>query len=241
MNYRQGMDEKSAKEAYEIANKVYTTGKPVKGYLAETIRKDGSKVYGEISISLMRDSKGDPIGFRGIVRDVTEQKRAEEEKRRMETQLQQGQKMEAIVTLAGGIAHNFNNALTPIIGNIDILQMEHGEDEKTMGSLKDMKTSGLRMAHLTSQLLAYAEGGKYNPQILPLSDFVEATLPLIQHTLDPAVRVETDLPLDVKDVEADGTQMQMVLSAIMANSNEAMEAPAVSGYPPETWTLTRSI
>ena len=71
MNYRQGMDEKSAKEAYEIANKVYTTGKPVKGYLAETIRKDGSKVYGEISISLMRDSKGDPIGFRGIVRDVT--------------------------------------------------------------------------------------------------------------------------------------------------------------------------
>ena len=149
--------------------------------------------------------------------------------------------MEAIVTLAGGIAHNFNNALTPIIGNIDILQMEHGEDEKTMGSLKDMKTLGLRMAHLTSQLLAYAEGGKYNPQILPLSDFVEATLPLIQHTLDPAVRVETDLPLDVKDVEADGTQMQMVLSAIMANSNEAMEAPAVSGYPPETWTLTRSI
>jgi len=140
-------------------------------------------------------------------------------------QLQQAQKMEAIATLAGGVAHNFNNALTPIIGNIDLLEMAHGQYEKTMGRLKNMKTSGLRMAHLTSQLLAYAEGGKYNPQIQSLSGFVEDTLPLIQHTLDPDVRVETDLPLDVKDVEADSTQMQMVLSAIMANSNEAMEGP----------------
>jgi len=164
------------------------------------------------------DEAGIPVRRFGINQDVTET-------RHLQTLVLEGQKTEAISTLAGGIAHNFNNALTPIIGNIDLLEMAHGQDEKTMGSLKDMKTSGLRMAHLTSQLLAYAEGGKYNPHVLSLSDFVDATLPLIQHTLDPAVRVETDLPLDIKDVEADGTQMQMVLSAIMANSNEAMEGP----------------
>ena len=164
------------------------------------------------------DETGIPVRRFGTNQDITET-------RRLQDQLHQAQKMEAIASLAGGIAHNFNNALTPIIGNIDLLEMAHGQDEKTMGSLKDMKTSGLRMAHLTSQLLAYAEGGKYNPQIQSLSDFVDATLPLIQHTLDPAVRVETDLPLDVKDVEADSTQMQMVLSAIMGNSNEAMEGP----------------
>jgi len=164
------------------------------------------------------DKTGNPVRLFGTDQDITET-------RRLQAQLLEVQKTEAMVTLAGGIAHNFNNALTPIIGNIDLLEMAHGQDEKTMGRLKNMKTSGLRMAHLTSQLLAYAEGGKYNPKILSLSDFVEDTLPLIQHTLDPAVRVETDLPLDVKDVEADGTQMQMVLSAIMANSNEAMEGP----------------
>ena len=164
------------------------------------------------------DETGTPVRLFGTNQDITET-------RRLQAQVQESQKIEAIVTLAGGIAHNFNNALTPIIGNIDLLEMAHGQDESTMGSLKDMKTSGLRMAHLTSQLLAYAEGGKYNPHVLSLCDFVEDTLPLIQHTLDPAVRVETDLPLDVKDVEADSTQMQMVLSAIMGNSNEAMEGP----------------
>ena len=164
------------------------------------------------------DDAGVPVRRFGINQDITET-------RKLQAQVQEVQKTEAIVTLAGGIAHNFNNALTPIIGNIDLLEMAHGQDENTIECLKDMKTSGLRMAKLTSQLLAYAEGGKYNPQILSLSDFVDATLPLIQHTLDPAVRVETDLPLDVKDVEADSTQMQMVLSAIMANSNEAMEGP----------------
>ncbi|MEE9418958.1 MAG: PAS domain S-box protein, partial [Desulfatiglandaceae bacterium] len=172
------------------------------------------RVRGEVEY----DETGNPVRLFGTNQDITET-------RRLQDQLLEAQKTEAIVTLAAGIAHNFNNALTPIIGNVDLLQLDHREDQNTMESLKDMKASGIHMAQLTSQMLAYAERGKYNPQILSLSDFVDATLPLIQHTLDPAVRVETDLPLDVKDVEANSTQMQMVLSAIMANSNEAMEGP----------------
>jgi len=164
------------------------------------------------------DETGTPSRIFGTDQDITET-------RKLQAQLLETQKLEAIATLAGGIAHQFNNALTPIIGHIDLLKMKHGEDENTKKSLKDMKKSGHHMAHLTSQLLAYAEGGKYNPQVLSLSDFVEASLPLIQHTFDPAVRVETDLPLDVMNVKADGSQMQMVLSAIMSNSNEAMEGP----------------
>ena len=153
-----------------------------------------------------------------VYRDITRIKN-------MEQQLSHAQKAEAIATLAAGMAHNFNNALTPIIGNVDLLQMEHGEDEKTMKCLEDMKNSGLRMVRLTSQLLAYAKGGKHNPQALSLSDLVNATLPLTRPNLDPAVRVETDLPLDIMNVKADETQLQMVLSAIMANSKEAMEGP----------------
>ena len=164
------------------------------------------------------DDEGVPVRKFGTNQDITEI-------RRLQGKIQEAQKMEAIVTLAGGIVHRFNNALTPIIGHIDLLEIKHSKDEDTMESLKYMKTSGRHMAHLTSQLLAYSRGGKYNPQILSLSDFVEDTLPLIKHTFDPAVRVETDLPLDVMDVKADSTQMQIVLSAIIANSNEAIEAP----------------
>ena len=94
-----------------------------------------------------------------------------------------------------------------------------------MDYAKAMEQSAHRMAHLTSQLLAYAGGGKYNAQPMSLSELVEGSLPLIQHALDPDIHVETDLPPDVMNVEADNTQMQMVLSAILTNSNEAIEPP----------------
>ena len=133
--------------------------------------------------------------------------------------------MEAIATLAGGIAHQFNNALSSITGHTGLLEMEFSDNKKILGYVEAMKASTRRMAKLTDQLLSYARGGKYNPQPLSLSDFVKDSLPLIQHIIDPAIRVETDLPLDISDIEADRTQMQMVLSAIVINSNEAIEGP----------------
>jgi two-component system cell cycle sensor histidine kinase/response regulator CckA len=81
------------------------------------------------------------------------------------------------------------------------------------------------MADLTSQLLAYARGGKYNAILMSLGHVVQETLPLVEHTLNPGVRVETDLPQRLWDVKADPTQMQMVASAVIANANEAMEGP----------------
>jgi len=151
-----------------------------------------------------------------IVRNITEIKRMEEERIK-------SKKFESISVLAGGIAHKFNNALTPIIGNADLLKLQYSDNENTLKRLKDMKASGLHMAHITDQLVAYARGGKYNLQALSLSDFVKTILPLIQQTLDPDVRLETDLPPEVMDVEADGDQIEMVLSAVLANSNEAIE------------------
>ena len=224
-NYREYSDEDTAEEVYQVYSKVYTTGRPVKGFEWNLTRKDGTKGYVEASVSLLRDSKGDPIGFRGVVRDVTERKKQEEKRRQLEAQLQQAQKMEAIATLAGGIAHQFNNALTSITGYTGLLEIEYPEDERIMEYTAAMKQSALRMAHLTRQLLAYARGGKYNPRPMSLSVFVADTLPGIKHTLDPAIRMETDLPLDIMNVEVDSTQMQNVLSGIVANSNEAIEGP----------------
>ena len=154
----------------------------------------------------------------GFLIDITERKQ-------MEKELLKVKKFASISVLAAGIAHNFNNALSAITGHSELLEMEYPEDEKIMDYAKAMKQSAHRMAYLTSQLLAYAGGGKYNAQPMSLSELVEGALPLIQHTLDPDIRLKTDLPPDVLNMKMDRTQMQMVLSAIIANSNEAIEPP----------------
>ena len=162
-----------------------------------------------------------------IYRDVTEI-------RKMEAQFRQATKMEAIATLAGGVAHEFNNALMGVMGNIELLKMDLPEDERRDRSFEAMNESGHRMSRLTDQLLAYAEGGQYNPTDLKLDGFIIETLPILQHDLTPEVRVKTHFPKDISYIRADHTQMQMVLSAILANSNEAIEDKGLVRITAET-------
>ena len=151
-----------------------------------------------------------------VYSDITERKF-------LEAQLQHTQKMEAIATLAGGIAHEFNNALTGITGNIELLNMDLPKEGGFNRYIDPMKASAHRMANLTNQLLAYARGGKYQPTTISLSDFIEDTLPILKSTIKPSIRVETDLPRVISKVKVDPTQMQMVLSAVLSNASEAIE------------------
>jgi two-component system cell cycle sensor histidine kinase/response regulator CckA len=193
-------------------------GKACSDFETKRFTKDGSVLDMSVSGSRYNDHEGKPAGTLVIFRDISE-------KKKIQAQLMQAKKMEAIATLAGGIAHQFNNALTTITGYVGLLEMDHRQDEKIAEYTTAMKQSAHRMALLTRQLLAYARGGRYNPQILSLGDFIRETLPLIQSAINPMIRVETDLPLDTMNVEIDRTQMQMVVSAIVANSNEAIEGP----------------
>lgn len=149
--------------------------------------------------------------------------KAEEKRRHMESRLWQAQKMEAIGTLAGGIAHRFNNALSVVTGNISLLETDFPADEKLAVYAKIMKASVVRMTQMTAQLLAYAGGGKYHAKTISLNNFVRDTLLLVKHTIDPAIQVDTDMPRDILNVKADQPQMQMALSAVLVNASEAME------------------
>ncbi len=170
----------------------------------------------QISLSILQVKDNEHGTIIAILNDISERKR-------IENQLREAQKMEAINTLAGGIAHQFNNALSVITGNIELIKMGLPEDENVPEYIEPIKNSAHRMAHLTSQLLAYARGGRYYPEVVSLSAFMADTLPLIQYSIDPAIRIETDLPHDILHTEVDLTQMQMVLSAVVANANEAIE------------------
>jgi signal transduction histidine kinase len=146
------------------------------------------------------------------------------ERKNIQARLQEAQKMEAIATLAGGIAHEFNNALCTVIPNIDLLKSKFPDSDTINKHAQPIQNSAERMAHLTSQLLAYARGGKYQPQQISLNNFVLDTLPFITHIIKPGIKLETDLAEDFCYVEADLTQMQMVLLALMMNAAEAIEA-----------------
>ena len=138
---------------------------------------------------------------------------------------QEERKIETISTLAGGLAHEFNNALSSITGHAGLLAVNYHEDEKITEYAQAMNQSALRMAHLTKQLLDYSQGKEYFLLSMSLSSFVEGSMSIIQDVLDPNISLETDLPPDVMNSEIDCIRMQGVLSAIVTNSNEAIEGP----------------
>jgi len=121
MNNRQYMDVETAKRVYQTFNEVYQTGKPTKAFDWVLIRKDGSKRTLETSVSLARNSEGEPIGFYGIGRDITERKQAEEQARLHQQQLMQAGKMVALGTLVSSVAHEINNPNNFIMLNAPIL------------------------------------------------------------------------------------------------------------------------
>ena len=159
-----------------------------------------------------------------LKKEIAERKRTEAEKIKLTVQLQEVQKMEAIATLAGGIAHQFNNAITVVAGNIDVLWIEASDNEKISKFIGPIRQSIHRMTQLTNQLIAYARGGKYQVEDISISDFISNTLPLIQYNIKSTIGVETDIPYDISNIKADLTQMQMVMSAIISNASEAIDS-----------------
>lgn len=158
MNNRTYMDERNARKVYQTFNEVYRTGKPAKAFDWEIIRKDGTKRFTEASVSQKKDSTGQPIGFRGVLRDITARMRAEEALRSSEEQLQQSGKMEAIGLLAGGIAHDFNNLLTAITGYSELTLRRLKPEDPLRQNIEEIKSAGNRAAELTGQLLAFIRG-----------------------------------------------------------------------------------
>lgn len=180
-------------------------------------KNDGSDFFTNLECMLIRENDNDPKQIRIVVSDITEQKE-------LEWRLRQAQKMESIAKLAGGIAHQFNNALFVVTATTDLLEMQVPSGEMTSEYFDSIKKSTDRMTQLTRQLLAYARGGKYEVKDISLSILVRNSLPLLQHTLDPSIHVETNLPGDILKTKGDLTQLVMVLSILLSNAAEAFES-----------------
>ena len=338
-NYKQHMDQENTKRVYQAFNKVFRTGQPTKGFEHQILRRDGAKRYLDISVSLIKDSEGNGIGFRGIMRDITERRQAEgglirtksflqnifnssidgitstdlhgnilytsprvkdilgydqreiigkeisfvysngledakaimkqlmatgelrnremklikkdgelvdisvsasllrdekgevigtlgiyrdvTELRRLEVQLKQAQMMESVGTLAGGIAHNFNNLLMAIQGNVSLMLRMVDNEHPTyarLGNIEKLVQSGSK---LTRQLLGYAREGGYQIKSINLNRVVKETADTFAMARKK-VKVHEELAEDLCVIMADQGQIEQVLLNLYVNASDAM-------------------
>jgi len=184
------------------------------------LRKDGSEFPVEIGLNPIETDQGTWV-LSAIV-DITERKRAEEERKRLEAQMQHAQKLESLGVLAGGIAHDFNNLLVSILGNAGLALMELAPESPARGTVQSIETAALRTAELTRQLLAYSGKGKFLVQPLNLSRLVEEMAHLLRISMSKRAVFRTRLAANLPSIEADVAQVQQVVMNLITNASEAL-------------------
>jgi PAS domain S-box-containing protein len=189
-------------------------GENVTAYEIDILAKDGRRVTVEANTKLVYQD-GVPVGVQGIARDISDRKL-------LEDQLRQSQKMEAIGQLAGGVAHDFNNLLTAIIGYSG-LALQRIEDKSPLKPyIEEIKKAGDRAANLTRQLLAFGRKQILQPLPLNLNDVITDLNKMLRRLIGEDIRLSARLDLDLKKIKADPGQIEQVLMNLVVNARDAM-------------------
>jgi hypothetical protein len=183
----------------------------------ELLRRDGSALPVEMSSKRMPDGS-----YQSIVRDVSDRRRAEQERLALETRLRQAQKMEAIGRLAGGVAHDFNNLLTAITGSLTLAMRDVGEGSRARRWLVEVDAAAWRAAALTRQLLAFSRKQIIAPRVVDLREVVEGLRPMLARLIGEDVALHTTLPPEPCRAVVDQGQVEQVLLNLAANARDAM-------------------
>ncbi len=165
--------------------------------------------------SAARDERGQILWIILTGVDITEQ-------RELEDRLRHAQKLEAVGTLAGGIAHDFNNIIQAIMGYATLIRNRAGESGELREDLDAIERAGLRAAELTTQLLGFARGGKYEVRPTDLNGVAEKVVSMIRHTFDRSIAIRTDLASDLAAVDGDAGQLEHTLLNLCINARDAM-------------------
>jgi two-component system cell cycle sensor histidine kinase/response regulator CckA len=184
-------------------------------------RKDGVLRWVRSTLVPHYDIQGKLISYDGLISDITERRQAEEEKEKLEAQLQQAQKMEAVGTLAGGIAHDFNNLLMSIQGNISLMLLAMDPTHPHYERLKRTEEQVQTGARLAKQLLGYARKGGYEVKPTSLNQLVEETAETFGVTRK-GITIQKEFAEGLFDIEVDRGQMEQVLLNLFINAADAM-------------------
>ena len=231
MSYQQVSDPAYINTIYNTFNKVYHSRKSTKAFDWKLIRKDGSICFVETSVSLIEAGDQRITGFRGICRDVTDRIEAEKERQSLENQLFYSQKMEALGTLAGGFAHNFNNILFPLIGYIDMALMNTPEDSRNRSHLEKALESANKAKNIVHRVQEYTRNDRgHQIQPIQVPEIVNQALRLVRGSLSSRIKLSTEMDGTCPRIMADADQIQQVIVNLCANANDAVMSNGRSGH-----------
>ena len=186
------------------------------------IHKSGKTLWGLLYVTVVRNAAGAIEYLFGEIQDITQSKRLESEHARLEEQLRQAQKIEAIGKLAGSVAHDFNNLLTVINGFSELLLADQSENSPTLEALQQIYQAGQRAAALTSQLLAFGRKSILKPSRIALNSVILKLEKMLKRLLREDIEIELQLGQDLAEVLIDPTQFEQVVMNLVINARDAL-------------------
>ncbi|MCF8038237.1 MAG: PAS domain S-box protein [Desulfohalobiaceae bacterium] len=198
-----------------------TRGRPWRGQLM-CAAKDGSLFVQDTSVAPVVDQTGTISSFIGVNRDITEQLRIQEEKEKLEEQYRQSQKVEAIGRLAGGVAHDLNNLLTPIVGFGEMLQEEFRHDTGHLEPINEIVKAGFRATDLVRQLLAFSRKQTLEYKQVDLNQALGNFEKLLRRTIREDIEISFVTESGLGPVMADIGQIEQVIMNLAVNAQDAM-------------------
>ncbi len=189
----------------------------------EHICKHTANVWTETVTRFVRDDDSGRLELYGVSRDIRERKRAEAERRQLEMQLRQSQKLEAIGILAGGIAHDFNNILGTMLGYTELLRMRMAEESKERRYLREIDRAGKRASDLVRQILAFSRHEVGQRAEVSLTPLIQETLQMIRVLLPATITIRQQFSPNCRAILANATQLHQILVNLCTNAMYAMQ------------------
>lgn len=165
---------------------------------------------------------GEPLYIDGVIYDLTEKKRVEDERRRLESRIQQAQKLDSLGILAGGIAHDFNNLLTAILGNIDLAMVEVSPASTAAAHLSEAVKASREAADLIRQMLAYSGKGSLFIQPISIDEIIKYMTQMLKVSIHKKIALKYNFSADMPIIDADASQIRQVIMNFVINASEAI-------------------